>query len=538
MPVTKNNHESYFTENPIEKFSNQEVPHSGASSKDDDFHSGASSYKSTSSLEDGDEENNSNSVFLPLTHNDVSGGIFPSETSPQEPLEASKVSSIFVNCKLKDGRIFLKVNSTQRPDVKELPPGESQGDHVTPFGSFIKAIVNSADQSKIEDTPKILRKISKAILSNSATEIDDIPATNDGISIIKTHDREKRKKLTATLSYAKDKDSEIMRDLESLPQDSPLRSVILGIREIFDHKEEFKSDLKDGALSKYCREIEDLTNFFLVKIQSEKNISFPSKGKLDKDNKEGSRIKNSVNALTALNSLYGLMSKLDSSDLTDDEKKELIEKLDDKIINCKEVRLGFNVLNKIKVVEAKDAEKLTKQVADGLKKTKNMGEIKTYLEKVDNDLVPDKIMISHLFCDLFDFKREVDFSGGKKETRNVEDLYDVSARHLVIMFTAFKGIADYFKTPTKDLIIDGFLISVIDKQGWKSCGDLGDTNSKKLENLKKNVGLRIEIKDGYYQLKPREEEKSKINEPKATPPESTLLINANPMIEKSDEALR
>lgn len=454
----------------------------------------------------------SEDIFLPYDPKKAAktSAIFFSEDSPKEPLEATKATAIFVNCYLKNGRIFLEVNSVQRPDVEDLPTGEDQGDHVTPYAIFLSAIVNSADQFSIEEIPGILRKIAKAILPH-LNKIDDIAATE-------THDREKRKKLTATLSYVQAKRAQILQDLEGIPQDSPLRLMALGMLEISDHKTEFKSDLKDGALAKYCREIAELAKTFLLEVQSEEKTAFPSKGRVGKDRNEGPRVKETIYALAAINSLYRLRIKLKSHDLTDEEKKDLARDFREELQTVgNETRLGFNKLNRTSGKSSEEAAKLTKEIAHQLKAKRNdVEEVKDYLEELDDKLIPDVATIHNLFYDLFDLERVVNFSkkikDSKKtketqEIREVEDLYDLCARHVVVVFTAFQAIAEFFNKNTQDLIINGFLESVIEKQGWKDCDELGTTKDKQCENLRKKVDQRIEKVGDEYQLNSKEKVK-------------------------------
>ncbi|MFM7620867.1 MAG: hypothetical protein ACKO47_04605 [Alphaproteobacteria bacterium] len=498
-----------------------------------------------------DSAESGESVFLPANHQGIPQGILISETSPEDNIEASKTKEIFINCYPEDGKVFLEINSTQRPAVRDLSVGEGQGDHVTCYASFIMAIVNSADQLSIQDTPQILRKIILAILPDA--KLDEISET-------KTHDRDKRKILTASLRYAKENHDKIIERLAKIPEDHPLRILTLETLKISNEPDKFKSDLKDGALSKYCNEIRKLAKFFLVSIQDSDKIAFDSKGRQDKNKSEGADIKKAIQALSAINSLYVLIARLDNKSIKDDEKKQFVtaftNKLDEKY---GDIKLGFNELLKKSIAQtsldpsalvspestANILSNLNKFIDDqspdnssGVSQTFDSKKISKYLQAIDDKLVPYANTISDLFFELFDFKRTVKFVRNKEEivvTRDLKDLYHLSARHLVIMFSAFKEITNYLHKETQTSIIESFLGSVIKKDGWHECEELGGNEKKQLENLKNKVSQILNTDDGYS-LKTKSEidsilQGSEIKEDDKTP-------NTNPTSNPKNKSAR
>ncbi len=442
------------------------------------------------------------SIFLPFSEKPSKKDkmeIFYSEESSEEILDAAKESAIFVHCSVKSGKVILSINSTQRPDVTELSSEEDQGDHVTSYASFIAAIVNSSDQLNVAKVPIILRKIAKAILPNKASEIDKISKASP-------HNRNMRKDLTATLRFAEENKEKILKSIENLKADDPLKKITLATLGFSGHREEFKSDLKDGSLAKYAEEIKELSEFFLEMIQQEEKTSYPSKGRMNKDKAEGARIKETIHALSAVNMLYRVIDILKSEEVDDEEKNNLITDFIEKLQeNLGDIKLGFNKIyrniGKTKDEAAKSTDTLSKNLGE------RINEAQELLKEVDDLLIPYANTISDLFINLLDLHRELNFAKNNKtrtETKDVEDLYNLTSRHIVVMFTAFNSIAKHFDEKTNELIIENFLELVIKKQGWKDCPELGKTEEQQLNNLREKVNLRIEKSDSDYRLKSAE----------------------------------
>lgn len=469
--------------------------------------------------------NDDDSIFVKHSGNSKpkKGAIILSEDSPKDEVDASKESSIFVNCSVKDSKIVLIVNSTQRPDVAELPSGEDQGDHVTSYAGFIAAIINSSDRFSVEKVPETIRNIAKAVLPNEVDYIDEI----DGAE---THDRNARKKLTASLSFIELRRQEIEGALKTLklPADSPLLVSMKAFLEVSDHKEKFRSDLKDGALAKYAQEIESLTKYFLTSVQKEKKTSFPSKGRIDKDSAEGSNADQAINALFAINALHKLISGLESQSYIPKEKLDLIEDFRIASITTKErseIKIGLKKLYKLKGesdnIATSSRDKISTDIKEIIRKKTNdqqkIGDVKVLAKELLDDLARENV-ISTLFHTLFDFKYKVEF--GKKtkgkdgkeiikdrrtEERNPKDLCELVSRHIVVMFNALGGITESLSNSKKDSIIKNFIKLTVQNQRWNDCEELGKSEDERVKNVLEQVSIRIKINDGKYQLKNADE---------------------------------
>jgi hypothetical protein len=287
--------------------------------------------------------------------------------------------------------------------------------------------------------------------------------------------------------------------------------------------------------------VEELGNLFLERIQDEKAIAFPSKGRVGKVTNEGKKTDEAINALNAINALYRLIRNLKSKDSSIDDKKDLVRSFTDSLKDSHNpIKLGFNKLFRIsfetktsnqtknqnpkgkKIISDglnRKAASATQLLADTLEKklalrfTDDISKsVKNVLVATDTKLVPHTGTLGELFETLFDFKRTVKFPK-KLETRQVSDLYTLASRHIVVMFTAFNELSSYLCSQDKTYTIQNFLELIVDKQGWKDCKDLGATNAQCSARLEKEVMKRINITDSEYQLKPEEEPKKALVTP-------------------------
>lgn len=456
-----------------------------------------------------------------------------SEDSEEEKVQASKTSAIFVKCNVKDDPNYgleLVVNSQQRPKVRALKgvKDEVQGDHVTSYASFIAALVNSSDQSSASDLSTTLRKIAQAIMPNQSAVFSEIKDA-------KTHDRNKRKKFTALLTFANEKKGLTKASVSKLNDDHPSKIILQALPDLFKSIGELKADLKYGALAKDAKVVEELGNLFLEKIQNEKAIAFPSKGRVGKVTNEGKKTDEAINALTAINALYRIYRHTKSKEITNEEKEELLREFTSALKQpYNPIKLGFNKLFRISFeAEVRKASKgqneagkrkicsgynkkaaletqrlalilerkLSLRLNDGVCKN-----LKIIFESIDKKLIPSTFNLGELFATLFDFQRTVEFPD-RTETRDVNYLYTLASRHVVVMFTAFNELSSYLCSQDKTYTIQNFLELIVEKQGWKDCKDLGTTNAQCSARLEKEVMKRINITDSEYQLKPEEKPK-------------------------------
>jgi hypothetical protein len=235
----------------------------------------------------------------------------------------------------------------------------------------------------------------------------------------------------------------------------------------------------------------------------------------------GSDTETAINGLTAISKLHSLMVVMDDG-IPDSKKIECVKLFSESFGEDRSsVRLGFNKLYRVLGYDALKAAtksaKIPKYIARIIKKTlssaESVTEIKAYLNSLDGKLVPFTNTISSLFSDLFDFEYKVEFGKVDKngvktvessDTRKPKDLVDLAAKHFVVMFTAFNGIAKQLDDDTQKLIIEGFLKSVLKNQGWKDCKEiLGTTVDEKLVNLTTAVNKRFTKNGSDYALSPR-----------------------------------
>jgi hypothetical protein len=453
-----------------------------------------------------------------------------SEDSEEEKVQASKTSAIFVKCNVKDDPNYgleLVVNSQQRPKVRELKRVKDgvQGDHVTSYASFIAALVNSSDQSSASDLSTTLRKIAQAIMPNQSAVFSEIKDA-------KTHDRNKRKTLTALLTFAHEKKGLTEASVSKLNDDHPSKIILQALPDLFKSIGELKADLKYGALAKDAQVVEELGNLFLEKIQNEKAIAFPSKGRVGKVTNEGKKTDEAINALNAINALYRLIRNLKSKDTSIDDKKDLVRSFTASLKDSRNpIKLGFNKLFRIsfetetsnqtknqnskgkKIISStlnRKAVSATQILADSLEKKlslrfadETIKSVKSLLIGIDAKLIPHTDTLGELFATLFDFQRTVEFPD-RTETRDVNYLYTLASRHVVVMFTAFNELTTYLCPQDKLFTIQNFLEQIIKKQGWNQCKELGSSEESCAVKLEKEVMKRIDFTDSDYKLKPEQ----------------------------------
>ncbi len=428
-----------------------------------------------------------------------------SDDSSDDTLEASKVSALFVSCKIYGDKVFLELNSNQRPNVAILKLPEKQGDHVTSYGVFIVAIVNSTSKLTIQEAPKIIRKIFTAILPDRAHLLEEIKNASENV-----HDRQHRKKLTALLRGVGENKKALKDEFKKIKGVLPLEfsEIFTTLCDISEESNSFKIDLKKGVLFQSAIEIENLVNVFLTEIQGAEKISFPSIGRKGKNPNEGGITKDTLRALTAINRLYQLIGCFQNEELCKEEKLKYATEFCSNLNQPTDLQYGFNHLNRLRddKMSAEEARKKTKDSVNKLTeqlKKKDLEQLRATLGALDDELIPFTSTIAKLFFNLFDFHETVEFQHEKittAEKRTVEDLYDLVARHLVVMFTAFNYILQHLSKKTIEDIENKFFKLVITEQGWEDCKKLGSNLAKQLEKITEEVYKRIKVDDGDYSL--------------------------------------
>lgn len=114
------------------------------------------------------------------------------------------------------------------------------------------------------------------------------------------------------------------------------------------------------------------------------------------------------------------------------------------------------------------------------------------LEGIRENITPEKI--AGFIGDLFDFQHK------KHRGDDLETLYNVTARHLVIMFKAFDQLQS-LSSEGKSAIVEGFLQSeVLEKSEWKKRGSLD------LGSLVEGIKKHSRIESGEFSMKSSREE--------------------------------
>jgi|GEM_PF-5731840 len=364
------------------------------------------------------------------------GTIEYSSDSSADGIAICKIEDLLLSVRETTNNKLIILVSNSRP---ETHLGKKQGDHVSAFISFIEMLVAASEDKSAKKVATYFADIAKAVIPEKGDIFDEISARFQAKAELR-FSREERKVLTGKLS----------------------------VLDTFQVKvEKLQTSLKDAERMLNRDIIQEMGEAFLKQLNAEKTIAFKKSG--DADKAEGVRVKKAAHALKAINELKAIINDVAVPDSV----------------------LAFFYHDYIKI-GAKYKDGLNAVVGDDKGYTVNRA-LKEWittvtpqrdiLEELYGNVTPKKI--ARFFGDLFDF----DWS--KHKTDNIELLYEVTARHLVIMFHAFDELQKY-DSASREVIIDVFLRdTVLDRCGWIAHEDGLSLRSLK-DELERHATLKSE----------------------------------------------
>lgn len=328
--------------------------------------------------------------------------------------------------------------SNSRP---ETHLGKKQGDHVSAFISFIEMLVTASEDKSAKDVAIYFADVAKSVL----------PEKSDVFDAISLKFQEK-----ASLRYSRSERKALTRQLRERFEDDFMIKKL-------------QTSLKDAERGMIADLIQEMGEAFLKQLNTEKTIAFKKRG--DTDRAEGSRVKKAVHALKAINQLEKIT------------KEENVHDIVLEFFYHDYIKVGAKYKDGINAVAG--ANRVNKAIHNW---NNTSASKKHILDVLHQNNKPEKI--AGFFGDLFDFCYD------KHQESDIELLYEVTARHLVIMFRAFDSLQHY-ENGLRSQIIDTFLQKeVLEKSRWNEHEAVID-----LESLKLGIGKYSELQNGGFRMK-------------------------------------
>ena len=395
----------------------------------------------------------------------------------------TQISSITIKYELDGaGNIHFTI-SRGRP--KTSLKGSKQGDHVTAYITFLRMISETIKLEDVSAAQESLIGLFKALFPDRSDAFQkDFEEKFSYQSPISRHERKKQTSRISRLNNVGEKlaslsSSELLMEAISAiinrEDGAPkLKEEAKQLKAIFEDAQKTAEvdvpTVKKSMVRSESAYIAEYAVFLgeriIESLNQEQDMCFSRIG--EQDSAEGSRVKNAINALLALNYFYQL------EEATEEEKESIRKKLySDFKENNSSIRSGFKeIFNKTRAI---DKEKCDKTISDLKIKIKDGDFWKTVGNFINN---------------LFDFSFEIHGA-----TPNIEQtLFSVCARHLVIIFNTFK----HFPNDKKDKIIDGFLECVLEQQRWREFEKDGENLD--IKALKAGIEIYMDKESGSMKI--------------------------------------
>ncbi len=435
---------------------------------------------------------------------DVSGHSYPgresgfSSTSGIPTVASSTSSAILLKYEIDGENINIIVNSQQRPGTAI---SGSQGDHVTAYAVLLQTICSIIGGEDIHQAPQVLYDATKCFVGD-ISEIRFKGANDELLTfeakiqeVIKQFfPREIRKQLTSHLrEMQKLPNSESVTsnpalrkaiDFLSARKDNPTDVSASGSDYILDVNL-LKDCVKRGNQAIFAQLVVALGEEVLRKYNATSTAAFPKLKEQGKDLGEGNRVKMAMRNLRIFNKVLLLKQQLVGADLV--RTKELIEIFQE---DCKEIiRAARPQTTNIDTFN-KNFNAILKELFGWQEKSIDLDNVKEQQIEAISLKHIDINKMGELFNDLFDFKQsrileasgneqdgEIVNRGGVEKVALIDPsscLYEVVARHVDFMLTAFNGIAKLDKELQQE-IFKSFYGKVMAKsisdddnnQGWE-----------------------------------------------------------------------
>lgn len=320
--------------------------------------------------------------------------------------------------------------------------------------------------------------------------------------------RGKRKNVTKTLrgaDYLLPIKDEILKILEESGKANKelIEQARKGFERISLIGPEDRSKVKESILEfnrfKFSSLVSKLINECVFKANKIRNVSFPKEGGFNDEDKEAEVEKNrEKTAKNALKTLSTLIRELDQiKELSEQEKSDFIDDVD--------------LLKKISVWGIGQEELgglvfLNEKIEDVLRKKGTLEKISEYINHLffypsidDDKLIPCETPAEIAAWEITRQERRYN-KGTQPRNNELDILYKLTTRHIVLIFNAFKGLSQGLDPETQEKIVKDFVNKLIEKQKWKKSGmDL----NKFFNNLEQYAVLDYESANFYMNDSPK-----------------------------------
>jgi hypothetical protein len=313
--------------------------------------------------------------------------------------------------------------------------GKAQGDHVTAYQCLLEMLMIAVAGQPLRLCAEIIATTAKSILPDQSMTFDTVLALQ-------------------------------LAQIESVltPEE---RHELLGPKDQYDVKKiRLDNSLKMARRAVFKQMVEQIGETFIREVNLDAHTAFARVGAMDRA--QGSRVKKAIHGLKAINDLANLIEILSDSSINIVDQEQRVENFyNDYIKTYAPYKDGANeIFGTVQITCLNTQwERLS-----GDQRTTSLQTLQLEL-LTSGDFI--KVMGS-CFGNLFDFKYDVH--------KDAEDaaavLFEVIAKHMVVMFRAFPRLRS-FEEAIKENIIDEFINEcVLKEQRWSQFSILIEENEK------------------------------------------------------------
>ena len=395
-----------------------------------------------------------------------------------------------------------------------------QGEHVSAYVLYEEMIYSVLDGGNVRDAGKRLLNAFRSLpLDDKALESLDRKISEFKDVIDKSIPREERKAITRTLRGVNFiADPEVMQELNLMRQESLVNKNLkegllqkldqgLGRISVTDDYTKVKNDIRIANRAKLSKLVGETMDICLSGANKMIFASFPNEG--CPKNPNTNHEKSSKNILKAVSDFIRTIEVTRAMEDKDSQDfKDTILQLQKKPKEFYD-KMGVNK-DEIPDLVANGPQSLSRGAIKNI--SDQVGKLfwHPYIEK---PLSVDDEEWKRIQNPLEAGKKPKYNKGTESRNNNYDTLFQVAARHLVIVFNCFDGLIN-LDVEQKEILEATFLGSIIESQGWKKSG-------LKLYELKDGVREQfyIDYKEGIYCMKGSRKYKEIQQEQELTPRE-------------------
>ena len=383
------------------------------------------------------------------------------ESSPSvlQTKHTVKKPLIEVQYNINEKSFSISVGGKERPATSNK--GGAQHDHVTAYTIFVEIIYSAVSDEPIKEVPQHICDIARCFLFEDKYERlenlreNKLKDINDNVLL-----RKQRKKLTKHLRALREIRNSLFSNgknydsiLKKGNKDNYNASIVsaLDFLSLDESKiEQIKLALKNNYDLQLINLVVDMSKEIISSVNKQRFICFPKQRRDIKETTPGVKEKQALKALRALNQLIKIKIN------TNSKKRDLLLKQ-----FCKDRDLYFGLKG------TKKAEKFNIDIKNYNQENLNAIDLGTIVKQAG------------LFFEwLFDFTKTSNTE--TNNTKQYEILFEISARHIVLLFSAFKYLRE-LSVDLQEKIVDEYLSCVLKNQGWEGSKLIDETTLDEIE---------------------------------------------------------